>query len=174
MAASLFINAMQVNFKSVLAMEHAGMVRMFKSLEETWLKGFLEVSSSVFVGAVIEFFANAKVIARKIVCFVVKRKMVITKDVFAKAFGLPTAGIVRFINIPGQTRAKMRMRFSESGVPFTTPNKKKEMKVEYRLLHDIMAKSLCAKAGSFDVVTSEKFDLMVAISHCAPKLVHLM
>ncbi|KZV20962.1 myosin-6-like [Dorcoceras hygrometricum] len=38
------------------------------------------------------------------------------------------------------------------------------MKVEYRLLHDIVAKALCAKAGSFDIVTSEKFDLMVAIS----------
>ncbi|KZV30625.1 hypothetical protein F511_11142 [Dorcoceras hygrometricum] len=38
------------------------------------------------------------------------------------------------------------------------------MKVEYRLLHDIVEKSLSAKAGSFDVVTMEKFEIMVAIS----------
>ncbi|KZV39987.1 hypothetical protein F511_44836 [Dorcoceras hygrometricum] len=38
------------------------------------------------------------------------------------------------------------------------------MKMEYLLLNDIVAKALCVKAGSFDVVTSEKFDLMVAIS----------
>ncbi|KZV48753.1 hypothetical protein F511_24920 [Dorcoceras hygrometricum] len=38
------------------------------------------------------------------------------------------------------------------------------MNMEFRLLHDILAKALCAKAGSFDMVTSEKFDLMVAIS----------
>ncbi|KZV22365.1 hypothetical protein F511_28847 [Dorcoceras hygrometricum] len=100
------------------------MVRMFKSLDETWLKGFLEVSNSVFEGTVIEFFANAKVIAGTIVSFIANRKMVITK----------------------------------------APNKNKEMKVEYQLLHDIVAKALCAKAGSFGVVTSEKFDLMVAIS----------
>ncbi|KZV41947.1 hypothetical protein F511_28858 [Dorcoceras hygrometricum] len=43
-------------------------------------------------------------------------------------------------------------------------NKKKEMKMEYLLMNDIVAKALCVKAGSFDVVTSEKFDLMVAIS----------
>ncbi|KZV45279.1 hypothetical protein F511_06797 [Dorcoceras hygrometricum] len=58
----------------------------------------------------------------------------------------------------------MRKRFSGSDVPFRAPNKKKEMKMEYRLLHDIVAKALCAKASSFDMVTSEKFDLMVAIT----------
>ncbi|KZV56703.1 hypothetical protein F511_30048 [Dorcoceras hygrometricum] len=58
----------------------------------------------------------------------------------------------------------MRNRFSGSDEPFRAPSKKKGMKFEYRLLHDIVAKALCAKAGSFDVVTSEKFDLMVAIT----------
>ncbi|KZV53606.1 hypothetical protein F511_26870 [Dorcoceras hygrometricum] len=38
------------------------------------------------------------------------------------------------------------------------------MKMEFRLLHDIVARALCAKAGSFDMVTREKFDLMVAIT----------
>ncbi|KZV43722.1 hypothetical protein F511_18838 [Dorcoceras hygrometricum] len=113
MAASLSVNALQVNFESVLSMEHAGM------------------------GAVIEFFANAKVIAGMIVSFVENRKMVVTKDVFAETFQLPTEG---------------------------PPNKKNEIKVEYRLLHDIVAKALCAKFGSFDVVTSEKLEIMVAIN----------
>ncbi|KZV19895.1 hypothetical protein F511_15537 [Dorcoceras hygrometricum] len=92
----------------------------------------------MFEGAVTESFANTKVIEGTIVSFVANRKMVITKDVFAEAFGLPTEGLA--------------------------PNKKKDMKMEYRFLHDIVAKALCAKTGSFDVVTSEKFDLMVAIS----------
>ncbi|KZV23897.1 hypothetical protein F511_30081 [Dorcoceras hygrometricum] len=42
MAASLSVIAMQVDFAYVLAMEHTGMVRMFKALEETGLKGFFE------------------------------------------------------------------------------------------------------------------------------------
>ncbi|KZV22821.1 hypothetical protein F511_12965 [Dorcoceras hygrometricum] len=153
MAASLSINAMQVDFASVLAIEHARMVRMFTSLEETWIKGFLEVSSSVFEGAVIELFDNANVIGVTIVSFVANRKMVITKNVFTEAFGLPAQIVV-----------EMRMRSSGTDVPFKAPNKKKEMKVECQLLHDIVAKALCAKAGSFDAVTSEKFDLMVDIS----------
>ncbi|KZV25825.1 hypothetical protein F511_12232 [Dorcoceras hygrometricum] len=139
MAASLSVNALQVNFESVLSMEHTGMVKMFTTLEESRLKGFLGVSCLVFEGAVIEFFANAKFIAGTSLIFVANRKMVIMKEVFAAMFQLPTKGC-------------------------RAPNNKKEMKVEYRLLHDIVAKALCAKAGSFNVVTSEKFDLMVAIS----------
>ncbi|KZV32277.1 hypothetical protein F511_22628 [Dorcoceras hygrometricum] len=164
MAASLSVNDLKVDFAHVLSMEHSRMEKMFKSLEKKVLKGFLGVNCSVFEGAVIEFFANAKVITGTIVSFVANRKMVVTKDVFVEAFGLPTEGMVSFIDLPAQAVAEMRMRFSDSGVPFRAPNKKNEMKVEYRLLHDIVAKALCAKAGSFDVVTSEKFDLMVAIS----------
>ncbi|KZV54821.1 hypothetical protein F511_36448 [Dorcoceras hygrometricum] len=37
------------------------------------------------------------------------------------------------------------------------------MKVEYRLLNDLIAKALTAKAGAFDEVTQGRFDLMVAI-----------
>ncbi|KZV40858.1 hypothetical protein F511_21116 [Dorcoceras hygrometricum] len=113
MAVSLSINAMQIDFALVLAMEYTGMVRMFNSLEKTGLKGFLEVSGLVFEGPVIEFFANAKVIAGTVVSVVANRKMVITKDVFAEAFGLPIEGMVSFIYLPVQTVAEMRMRFSD-------------------------------------------------------------
>ncbi|KZV30051.1 hypothetical protein F511_33353 [Dorcoceras hygrometricum] len=112
----------------------------------------------------IEFFANAKVIAGMTVSFVANRKMVITKDVFPTTFQLPTEGLVGFTDLSAKAMSEMKMRFSGTDVSFRPPNKKKEMKVEYRLLHDIVAKALCAKSGSFDVITSKKFDLMVAIS----------
>ncbi|KZV39706.1 hypothetical protein F511_26708 [Dorcoceras hygrometricum] len=143
-------------------MEHSRMVRMFKTLGDTGLKGFLEVSNSVYEGAVLE--SNAKVIEGTVISFIANRKLVITKDVFAEEFGLPFEGLVGFLGIPTETMVEMRCRFSGSEVPFRTPNKKKEMKMEYRLLHDIVAKALCAKEGSFDMVTSEKFDFMVAIT----------
>ncbi|KZV29821.1 hypothetical protein F511_24081 [Dorcoceras hygrometricum] len=38
-----------------------------------------------------------------------------------------------------------------------------EMKIEYRLLHDILAKTIFVKAGSFDAVTRDRFLLMTAI-----------
>ncbi|KZV43763.1 hypothetical protein F511_11217 [Dorcoceras hygrometricum] len=64
-----------------------------------------------------------------------------------------------FLDIPSQIVTKLWIKFLGTGEPFRAPSKNKEMKMEYRLLHDIMA-----KAGSFDIVTSEKFDLMVAIT----------
>ncbi|KZV15634.1 hypothetical protein F511_38013 [Dorcoceras hygrometricum] len=91
------------------------------------------------------------------------QKTVITKDVFAATFQLPTEGMVGFTDLLEKVVSVMKMRFSITDVSFRPPNKKKEMKVECQLLHDIVAKALCAKAGSFDVVTSTQFDLMVAI-----------
>ncbi|KZV41769.1 pentatricopeptide repeat-containing protein [Dorcoceras hygrometricum] len=110
MAASLSINALQVNFESMIVMEHNGMVKMFKSLEETWLKGFLGISGPVYEGVVIEFFANATVLADTIVIFVANRKIGITKDVFAETFGLPIEGMIGFIDLSAQAVAEMRMR----------------------------------------------------------------
>ncbi|KZV27904.1 hypothetical protein F511_24270 [Dorcoceras hygrometricum] len=163
MASSQFVNALQVEFESVLTLESTSMTRMFKSLEDIGMKGFLEVTTSVYEDVVTEFF-NAKFIAGTIVSFVCNQKMVITEDVFSKTFRLPTEGMTGFLDIPKDTVMEMRSRFSATDVPFRAPSKKREMKFEYRLLHDIVAKSLCAKSGSFDTVTSEKFELMVAIS----------
>ncbi|KZV57213.1 hypothetical protein F511_41224 [Dorcoceras hygrometricum] len=47
--------------------------------------------------------------------------------------------------------------------------KKKEMKFEYRLLCDIMAKTISVKAGSFDSLTMEKF-LMLTVIICEVKI----
>ncbi|KZV14308.1 hypothetical protein F511_19451 [Dorcoceras hygrometricum] len=164
MVASFFVNTLQVNFESVITMEHTGMARLFNSLEDTGLKGFLEASNSVYEGVVTEFSLNAKVIVGTIVIFIANRKMVITKDMFTTAFGFPTEGIIGFLDISKETVVEMWRQFSGSDVPFRAPSNKKEMKMEFRLLHNIVAKALCAKAGSFDMVTSEKFDLMVDIT----------
>ncbi|KZV55362.1 hypothetical protein F511_43382 [Dorcoceras hygrometricum] len=131
-------------------MEHAGMVKMFMTLEESGMKGFLSISGSVYEGALIELFSNAKVIAGTVVSFVANRKMVITKDVFAATFQLPTEGMVGFTDLPAQVAMEMKKVFSGTDVPFRTSNKNKDMKVEYRLLHDIVSR------------------------HCTPKLVPSM
>ncbi|KZV40619.1 hypothetical protein F511_23415 [Dorcoceras hygrometricum] len=90
--ASFVVNALRVNFDSVLSMDDAGMVRMFKSLEKSGLRGFLGVSRSIFEEDLNQFFDNSSVIARTIVSTVANRKMVITKPVFVEKFHLPTEG----------------------------------------------------------------------------------
>ncbi|KZV28707.1 hypothetical protein F511_12575 [Dorcoceras hygrometricum] len=164
MASSRFVNALQVEFESVLTLEHTGMTRMFKSLEDTGLKGFMEVPTSVYKDDVTEFLVNAKVIAGTIVSFVCNQKMVINEDVFSTTFRRSTEGMIGFLDILKYKVMEMHSRFSEIDVSFRAPSEKREMKVEYRLLHDIFAKSLCTKAGSFDTFTSQKFELMVVIS----------
>ena len=42
--------------------------------------------------------------------------------------------------------------------------KKKHLKIEYRLLNDIVAKSITTKAYSFDSYTADRFEIMAAIS----------
>ncbi|KZV22359.1 hypothetical protein F511_25706 [Dorcoceras hygrometricum] len=69
-------------------MEHTVMAKMFKSLEYKWLKGFMEALGSIYEAAVVEFFTNEKVIAGTIVSFIANRKLELTKDVLAEAFGL--------------------------------------------------------------------------------------
>ncbi|KZV24827.1 hypothetical protein F511_13105 [Dorcoceras hygrometricum] len=154
----------KVDFQSVLVMEHTEMARIFKTQEDIGIIGFLAASSSLYDSVVVEFFANPKVIAGTIVNLVANRKLVLTKETFAEAFGLPTKGMTSFLDISNQTMVEMCGRFSGSDVSFRAPSKKKEMKMEFRLFHYIVAKVLCAKDGSFDMVTSEKFDLMVAIT----------
>ncbi|KZV23629.1 hypothetical protein F511_33501 [Dorcoceras hygrometricum] len=117
-------------------MEDAGTVRMFQFWRNQGLEDFWG-SGAVFEEGLIQFFANASVIAGTIVSTMANKKMLITMDVFVETFHLPMEGLLS--------------------------KKKKNMQVEYRLLHDIVAKSLSVKADSFDVVTTEKFEMMVAI-----------
>ncbi|KZV55982.1 hypothetical protein F511_20332 [Dorcoceras hygrometricum] len=104
MAAFFFVNAMQVDFESVLSMENIGMAKMFKSLRTQVIRGF---------------------------------------------------GRHRIQSMRGTKQEKG----NEDGIPF--------------------AKEMCANSGSFDMVTSEKFDLMVAISaglkvNCAQLLLQVL
>ncbi|KZV34652.1 ABC transporter-like domain containing protein [Dorcoceras hygrometricum] len=49
------------------------------------------------------------------------------------------------------------------GEPVSTSCKKRLLKYEFRLLNDILEKSITVEAGSFDVVTHERFLMMTAI-----------
>ncbi|KZV17688.1 hypothetical protein F511_20637 [Dorcoceras hygrometricum] len=58
---SFIVNALQANFESVLNMDDVGMVKMFRSLEQSGLRAFLGILGSVFEEALSHFFANASV-----------------------------------------------------------------------------------------------------------------
>ncbi|KZV15818.1 splicing factor 3B subunit 1 [Dorcoceras hygrometricum] len=90
MASALINNASQIYFDYVFGMDNEGMVKMFKTLESSGLKGFLGCSSAIYEAALVEFFQNASVKDDKVVSTVQGKSVEFTKEVFAGTFELQT------------------------------------------------------------------------------------
>lgn len=56
-----------------------------------------------------------------------------------------------------------RIKFSASGKAVKLSDPKKELRLEYQVFADVVAKGLLIKVGSFDAMTTEKFQAMTAI-----------
>ncbi|KZV54625.1 hypothetical protein F511_02659 [Dorcoceras hygrometricum] len=164
MAYSLFVNTVHVCFESVLAMDNAGMVAMFESLVDTRLKGFLGCPTVIHEAALLEFFANGSVRDGLIVSTVNGVTVEISEQLFAETFELPVEGLTYLSEIPKDLVFDSRSIVSLSGEPVIMSGKKNEMAIEFRLLCDILAKTISVKAGSFDAITQEKFLMMAAIT----------
>ncbi|KZV42681.1 hypothetical protein F511_15888 [Dorcoceras hygrometricum] len=136
MASSLIQNFLQVNFDSVM------------SLFEVDLESF---------------FSNTVVKEDSVISCVQGKFVEIFEEQFAGVFGLPTEGLISVDEVPKELINAARKAFSANGELIKTSCKKKKMKVEFRLLNDILEKTVTVKAGSFDAVTHERFLLMAAI-----------
>ncbi|KZV22931.1 hypothetical protein F511_37844 [Dorcoceras hygrometricum] len=87
----------------------------------------------------------------------------ISEEWFAESFDLPVDGLAYLSEIPKGVVFYARSIISMSGEPVSLSGKKSHMKIEYRLLCDIMAKSISVKAGSFNAITVEKFSMLTAV-----------
>ncbi|KZV34645.1 hypothetical protein F511_25754 [Dorcoceras hygrometricum] len=169
MASSLFVNTVHVCFESVLAMDNAGMVEMLESLVATGLKGFLGCPTVIHEAALLEFFRNGSVKDGLVVSTMNGVTVEISEHLFAETFELPVEGLTDFSDIPKDIVFDARSIVSLFGEPVSTSRKKREMTIEFRLLCDILAKTISVKAGSFDAITQEKF-LMMATITCGVKI----
>ncbi|KZV24066.1 hypothetical protein F511_24373 [Dorcoceras hygrometricum] len=163
MASSLVSNTNQVHFASVLAMDNAEMVAMFEALVASGLNGFRGCMSDISETALIEFYQNASVRDGQVLSTVHGKLVEIFEEIFSRAFQLPMEGLIDINEVPKDLIFDSRTEFSFTGELLSTSCKKRELKIEYRLLSDIVAKSITVKAGSFDAVTHERFLLMTAI-----------
>ncbi|KZV34516.1 mucin-2-like [Dorcoceras hygrometricum] len=134
MASSLFSNTIHVCFDSVLEMDNAGMVAMFRTLASSGLQEFLGCPSVIFETTLVEFFHNASVRDGLVVSTVHGQKVEILEEMFASTIKLPTEGLIDLHEVPQDAVLKARHDFS----------------------YDV-------KAGSFDAVTHERFFMMTAI-----------
>ncbi|KZV58102.1 hypothetical protein F511_36723 [Dorcoceras hygrometricum] len=164
MASSFFTNTHHVCFDSVLAMDNPGMVSMFEALMESGLSGFLGCPAVLYEDALTEFFVNGSVRDGKVVSTICGKQVDIFEELFASTFELPVNGLTDLSEIPKDIVFDVRSIFSFSGAQVSTSCKKREMKFEFRLLRDILEKTISVKAGSFDAVTQERFLMMTAIT----------
>ncbi|KZV30262.1 hypothetical protein F511_38333 [Dorcoceras hygrometricum] len=100
--------------------------------------------------ALLEFFANGTVRDELVVITVHGVPVAISERLFAETFELPVEGLTDLTDVPKDNIFDARSLFSASKEQVSVSCFKKEMKIEYRLLHDILAKTLFVKAWYFD------------------------
>ncbi|KZV30362.1 hypothetical protein F511_34872 [Dorcoceras hygrometricum] len=164
MASSFISNALQINFDSVFwIQDNEGMVNMFKANEASGLRGFLGCQSVLYEQELAQFFDTTIVQDGDITCAVSGKYVTISESRFASVFNLPTDGLTDLSEVPNHLVMQARTVFAIFGKPFSYSCKNRLLKYEFRLLNDILAKSVTMKAGSFDAVTHEQFLMMTTI-----------
>ncbi|KZV33243.1 dystroglycan-like [Dorcoceras hygrometricum] len=168
MASSFYINSQHVDFDSVLAMDDRGMMSMFQGLMASGPTGFLGCPAVIYEAALVDFFENASV--REVDGLGDLSE--IPKDVIfdarsivslSESFELPVDGLGDLSEIPKDVIFDARSIVSLSGEPVSLSGRKSQMKIEFCLLCNIMAKAIFVKAGSFNAITVDKFSLVTTI-----------
>ncbi|KZV54971.1 hypothetical protein F511_03577 [Dorcoceras hygrometricum] len=158
-------NSHHIDFESVFRLDDASMVQMVETLIATGIKEFLGCPAVFYEDALTEFFANSSVREDGMVVSTIGGTAIeISQEMFAAAFELPTEGLIDLTDVPKNFVFDARSLFSDSKEQVSMSCLKKALKFHYRLLHDILAKTIYVKAGSFDSVTRDRFLLMTAIT----------
>ncbi|KZT76497.1 dystroglycan-like [Dorcoceras hygrometricum] len=144
-------------------MDDQGMISMFQALTASGLAGFLGCPTVIYEAALVDFFENTSVREGVIISTVAGQLVEISEEWFAESFDIPVDGLGDLSEIPKDVIFYARSIVSLSGEPVILSGRKNQMKIEFRLLCDIMAKSISVKAGSFNAITVEKFSLVTAV-----------
>ncbi|KZV18001.1 dystroglycan-like [Dorcoceras hygrometricum] len=142
MASSFYSNSQHVDFESVLAMDDQAVI---------------------YEDALVDFFENSSVREGVIISTVAGQLVEISEEWFAESFELPVDGLGDLSEIPKDAIFDASSIVSLSGEPVNLSGRKNQMKIEFCLLCDILAKDISVKAGSFNALTVEKFSLITAV-----------
>ncbi|KZV23751.1 dystroglycan-like [Dorcoceras hygrometricum] len=128
-----------------------------------WIQGFLGCSAVVYEEVLVEFFANGHVRDGLVVSSVNGVFVEISEKLFAEMFDLPVVGLADVSEMPKDKIFDARSIVSMTGEPVLLSGSKSQLKMPFRLLCDILAKSISVKVGSFNALTVEKFSLLTAV-----------
>ncbi|KZV58307.1 dystroglycan-like [Dorcoceras hygrometricum] len=163
MSSAYYSNTAHIDFASVLAMENPGMASVFNALMASGLEGLLVCPAVIYESELVDFFNNGSVRDGLLLSTVNGVLVEISEQLFAETFELPVNGLADLSEMPKDKIFDARSIVSLSRETVSLSGKKGQWKIEYRLLCDIMAKSISVKAGSFNAVTVEKFSLLTAV-----------
>ncbi|KZV52060.1 hypothetical protein F511_19404 [Dorcoceras hygrometricum] len=114
MGSSFIANAHQVNFESVLVIPGNGMFNMFRTLEASGLRGFLECQSVLYEQELEQFFDTSLVQDGDITGAVSGKFFSFSQYRFVEVFDLLTEGLVDFSEVPKNLVYDARSIFSKS------------------------------------------------------------
>ncbi|KZV58694.1 hypothetical protein F511_30253 [Dorcoceras hygrometricum] len=123
--------------------------------------GFLGCPVVVYEDALVEFFDLP--VDGLVVSTVNGVAVNISEKLFAETFDLPVDGLADISEMSKDKIFDARSIVSLIGEPVTLSGLKSQMKMHYRLLCDIMEKSISVKAGSFNAITVEKFSFLTVV-----------
>ncbi|KZV25094.1 dystroglycan-like [Dorcoceras hygrometricum] len=159
----LFAETFELPIDGLADMENPGIVSVLNALMASGLEGFLGCPAVIYESELVDFFNNGFVRDGLVVSTVNGVPVEFSEQLFAETFELPIDGLADLSEMPMDKIFDSRSIVSFSGEPVSLSGRKGQMKIEYRLLCDIMAKSISVKAGSFNALTVEKFSLLTAV-----------
>ncbi|KZV34463.1 delphilin-like [Dorcoceras hygrometricum] len=163
MASAFYSNTVHIDFASAVAMEIPGIVSVLHALTASGLEGFLGCPAMIYESELVEFFNNGSVKDGLVVSTVNGVPIEILEQLLAETFELPVDGLSELSEMPKDKIYDARSIVHCQEEPVNLSGRKDQMKIEYRLLCDIMAKSISVKAGSFNALTVEKFSLLTSV-----------
>lgn len=122
-------------------------ITVLHMLKESGLQKFLSCADSFSIPITKQFYASARIIHGNIVCSIKNENFIISQQFFADNLELPTGGMVRVSDIPDGNTNMWKVGFSNTETPLGIPAEKHHLKPEFRLLANIVAKALLARAG---------------------------
>lgn len=157
-------NALVFDFEVIASLNNEQINSVLAMLTESGLRKFLCCGKGYSAAVVTEFFANASVRNGIILSTVRGKHCSISQYNFADALNLPTTGIDLLSAVPNGNMDIWATQMTITGAPMTHQGDKKDLKMEFRWLANIVAKCLLAKAGAYEKITLEKLQTMVLIA----------
>lgn len=102
-----------------------------------------------------EFFKTVTIGHGTTICRLQEKYFNISQRIFSEVFDLPSTRLTSCANLPEGNADIWRTKFSLSGKTLSYPTcSNKYLKVEFRLLTDLVTKPILSKEEAFDKVTT--------------------